>query len=197
MSDGSLPTFRFPAGTHIVQVQPPQHGPVTLDSPAMAVFTDLAQIRAATVQPQTSLDQAELKMIYQGVRLLFVVSDMPSVDGILTAADIAGDKPMRLVHQRQVKHQDLTAADVMTPLADIDAITFAALQRATVAEVVATLTQRGRPHLLVIDSSTADRAPRIRGLVSQTQVERQLGQQLPLTAMAQTFSELEQVLAGH
>ncbi|MDR7379635.1 CBS-domain-containing membrane protein [Rhodoferax ferrireducens] len=197
MSDGSLPTFRFPAGTHIVQVQPPQHGPVTLDSPAMAVFTDLAQIRAATVQPQTSLDQAELKMIYQGVRLLFVVSDMPSVDGILTAADIAGDKPMRLVHQRQVKHQDLTAADVMTPLADIDAITFAALQRATVAEVVATLTQRGRPHLLVIDSDTADRAPRIRGLVSQTQVERQLGQQLPLTAMAQTFSELEQVLAGH
>ncbi|SDP73874.1 hypothetical protein SAMN05216303_106342 [Rhodoferax sp. OV413] len=197
MSDGSLPTFRFPAGTHIVQVQPPQHGPVTLDSPAMAVFTDLAQIRAATVQPQTSLDQAELKMIYQGVRLLFVVSDMPSVDGILTAADIAGDKPMRLVHQRQVKHQDLTAADVMTPLADIDAITFAALQRATVAEVVATLTQRGRPHLLVIDSNTADRAPRIRGLVSQTQVERQLGQRLQVTAMAQTFSELEQVLAGH
>ncbi|WP_394787590.1 hypothetical protein [Rhodoferax sp.] len=197
MSDGSLPTFRFPAGTHIVQVQPPQHGPVTLQSPAMAVFTDLAQIRAATVQPQTGLGQAELKMIYQGVRLLFVVSDMPSVDGILTAADIAGDRPMRLVHQRQVKYQDLTAADVMTPLADIDAITFASLQRSTVAQVVATLTQRGRPHLLVIDSDTADGSPRIRGLVSQTQVERQLGQQLPVTAMAQTFSELEQVLAGH
>lgn len=197
MSDGSLPTFRFPAGTHIVQVQPPQHGPVTLESPAMEVFTDLAQIRAATVQPQTSLDQSELKMIYQGVRLLFVVSDMPSVDGILTSADIAGDKPMRLVHQRQIKHEDLTAADVMTPLSEIDAITFAALQRSTVEQVVATLVQRGRPHLLVIDSDTADRTPRIRGLVSQTQVERQLGHPLPVTAMAQTFSELEQVLAGH
>jgi CBS-domain-containing membrane protein len=195
MSDGSLPTFRFPAGTHIVQVQPPQHGPVTLESPAIEVFTDLAQIRAATVQPQTSLDQAELKMIYQGVRLLFVVSDMPSVDGILTSADIAGDKPMRLVHQRQIKHEDLTAADVMTPLADIDAISFTELRHATVAEVVATLVQRGRPHLLVID--TADGTPRIRGLVSQTQVERQLGHRLQVTAMAQTFSELEQVLAGH
>ena len=119
MFDGSLPTFRFPAGTHIVQVQPPQHGPVTLDSPAIEVFTDLAQYRAATVQPQTSLVQAELKMIYQGVRLLFVVSDMPSVDGILTAADIAGDKPMRLVHQRQIKHDDMTAADVMLSLIHI------------------------------------------------------------------------------
>ena len=86
MSDGSLPTFRFPASTHLVQVQPPQHGSVTMGSSALEVFTDLAQIRAATVPPQTSLGQAELKMIYQGVRLLFVVSDMPSVDGILTAA---------------------------------------------------------------------------------------------------------------
>jgi CBS domain-containing protein len=197
MSDGSLPTFRFTAGTHIVQVQPPQHGPVTLESPAIEVFTDLAQYRAATVQPRTSLDQSELKMIYQGVRLLFVVSDMPSVDGILTAADIAGDKPMRLVHQRQIKHEDLTAADVMTPLAEIDAITFVALKRATVEQVVATLVRRGRPHLLVIDSDTPDRTPRIRGLVSQSQVERQLGRTLPVSAMAQTFSELEQVLASH
>lgn len=197
MSDGSLPTFRFPAGTHIVQAQPPQHGPVTLESPAMDVFTDLAQHRAATVQPQTTLVQAELKMIYQGVRLLFVVSDMPSVDGILTAADIAGDKPMRLVHQRQLKHDDMTVADVMTPLADIDTITYAALRRATVEQVVATLVLRGRPHLLVVDSDTPDHAPRIRGLVSQTQVERQLGRALPVNPKAHTFSELEQVLAGH
>ena len=104
---------------------------------------------------------------------------------------------MRLVHQRQVKYQELTAADVMTPLADIDAVTFASLQRATVEQVVATLIRRGRPHLLVIDSEAADGSPRIRGLISQTQVERQLGHPLPVTAMAQTFSELEQVLAGH
>lgn len=197
MTDTALPTFRFPAGTHIVQVQPPQHGPVTLASPAMEVFTDLAQIRAATVQPQTSLGQAELKMIHQGVRLLFVVSDMPSVDGILTAADIAGDRPMRLVNQRQIKFHELTVADVMTPLFEIDAITFASVQRATVEQVVATLVHRGRPHLLVIDSETADGSPRIRGLISQTQVERQLGRQLPSTGMAQTFAEIEQVLAGH
>ena len=151
-SDLSLPTFRFPAGTHIVQVQPPQRGAVTLASPALDVFTDLAQIRAATVQPQSGLSQAELKMIHQGVRLLFVVSDMPSVDGILTASDIAGDRPMRLVTQRGVKYQELTVADVMTPLSDIDAITFASLQRANVEQVVNTLVSRGRPHLLVIDS---------------------------------------------
>ncbi len=197
MSDLSLPTFRFPASTHIVQAQPPQRGAVTLASPALDVFTDLGQIRAATVQPRSGLGQAELKMIHQGVRLLFVVSDMPSVDGILTAADIAGDRPMRLVTQRGVKYHELTVADVMTPLSDIDAVTFASLQRATVGQVVDTLISRGRPHLLVIDSETADGSPRIRGLISQTQVERQLGRQLQPSGMARTFAEIEQVLASH
>lgn len=197
MSDGSLPTFHVSTGTQIVQFLPQQHGPVTMDSPAIEVFTDLTRFRAATVQPQATLAQAELKMIYQGVRLLFVVSDMPSVDGILTAADIAGDKPMRLVNQRLLKHDDLTAADLMTPLSDIDAITFAALQRATVEQVVATLVRRGRPHLLVVDSGHAGSTPGIRGLISQSQVERQLGHVLPVSVMAHTFSELEQVLAGH
>lgn len=49
----------------------------------------------------------------------------------------------------------------------------------------------------MINADTADGVPRIRGLVSQTKVERQLGHPLPVTAMARTFSELEQVLAGH
>ena len=196
MSDASLSTFRFSAGAHIVQVQPPQHGPVTLESPAMSVLTDLAQVRAATVQPHTSLEQAELKMIYQGVRMLFVVSDMPSVDGILTFADISGERPMRLVQQRQITHHELTAADVMTPLAELDAVTFASLQKATVGHVVDTLVRLGHPHLLVVDES-ADGQPRIRGLISQTQIERQLGKPVPMTERAHTFAELEQVLAGH
>ena len=44
-------------------------------------------------------------MIHQGVRLLFVVTQMPGVDGIVTAADLQGEKPLRLVSQRQVKFE--------------------------------------------------------------------------------------------
>ena len=135
MPNSALSTFRLSAGTSIAQAQPPQQEPVTLASPGMAVMTDLTQVRAATVQPAAALAQAELMMIHQGVRLLFVVTQMPSVDGIVTAADLQGEKPLRLVSQRQVKFEDICVADVMTPLPDMDAIDFATLSRKQTASV--------------------------------------------------------------
>lgn len=195
MAYNSLPTFRFADGTRIAQAQPPQKSAVTLASPALAVMTDLTEIRAATVQPQVSLPNAEQKMIHQGVRLLFVVSEMPHVDGIVTAGDIQGDKPLRLVQQRQIKHSEITVGDVMTPLSSLDGIDFAALSRATVGQVVATLLKFGHPHLLVIENAATAGGACVRGLVSQTQVERQLGTPLPSMEIASTFSEIRQALA--
>jgi CBS domain-containing protein len=194
MSHSSLPTFRLSAGTSIAQAQPPQLERVTLESPGRAVMTDLTQVRAATVQPDTALGPAELMMIHQGVRLLFVVTQMPGVDGIVTAADVQGEKPLRLVGQRLVKFEDLTVADVMTALPDMDAIDFAALGRANVDQVITALARSGRAHMLVIESASAAAPKRIRGVISRTQIERQIGRQLPDTGMATSFAEMSAVL---
>lgn len=194
MPNSALSTFRLSNGTSIAQAQPPQQERVTLESPGMAVMTDLTQVRAATVQPDSGLAQAELMMIHQGVRLLFVVTQMPAVDGIVTAADLQGEKPLRLVSQRSVKFEDLCVADVMTPLPDIDAIDFAALRRASVAQVIAALLNTGRAHMLVIESASAAAPMRIRGVISKTQIERQIGTQLPVTGMATSFAEMSAVL---
>lgn len=194
MPNSALSTFRLSNGTSIAQAQPPQQERVTLESPGMAVMTDLTQVRAATVQPDSGLAQAELMMIHQGVRLLFVVTQMPGVDGIVTAADLQGEKPLRLVSQRQVKFEDLCVADVMTRLPDIDAIDFASLRRASVAQVIAALANTGRAHMLVIEAANPTGPMRIRGVVSKTQIERQIGAQLPVTGMATSFAEMSAVL---
>lgn len=195
MAHNPLPTYHLPAGTRVAQAQPPLKAAVTAASPALDVMTDLTEVRAATVPSQTSLPAAEAKMIHQGVRLLFVVDHMPDVDGIVTASDIQGDKPLRLVQQRQLRHDEITVADVMTPLAALEAIDFDALARATVGQVVATLLKFGRLHLLVVERTAASGAARIRGIVSKTQVERQLGTPLPALEVAATFSEIRQALS--
>jgi CBS domain-containing protein len=194
MSSKPLSTFRFPDGTCIAQAQMPQHQPVTLASPALSVMTDLTLVRAATVHPDLSLGQAESKMIHDGVRLLFVVSQMPCVDGIVTAAALHGDKPLKLIRQRQVRRDDLCVADVMTKLSELDVVDLAAMERATVGDVAATMLKFGRPHLLVVEAATPHASARIRGLVSHTQVERQLGAPLPMVEVATTFVEIEQAL---
>ena len=194
MAQPSLPTFRFPPDTSIAQAQPPQHSTVTPQSPALEVMTDLTTVRAATVAPDCALVQAELNMIHQGVRLLFVVSRMPGVDGIITSGDLQGERPMRVVHQRGLKYEELTVGHVMTPLSAINAVEYGALVHATVAQVVDTLLHSSQPHLLVVERASDSTPMRIRGIISKTQVERQLGTQLLSSETANSFAEIEQAL---
>ena len=112
--DAALPTFRLDRGTSLAQAHPTDNAPVTLASPALAVMTDLTRVKAATTHPRTTLRQAEQAMIYQGVRMLFVVTDMPLIEGLITATDLGGDKQMRVVHERHLHYDELCVADVMT-----------------------------------------------------------------------------------
>ena len=178
MRDFALTTFRFPEHTCIPQAQPKLGEPVTLASPALNVMTDLAQVKAATIDPDTGLDKAEQTMIQQGVRSLFVVNDYPCVAGLVTFADLMGEKPMRMVSERHIQRQDLRVADVMTKLSMLDALDYDELKKASVGNVVATFRKGSHTHMLVVQAATYKGPARIRGVISATQIERQLGQLL-------------------
>jgi CBS-domain-containing membrane protein len=97
MNQSALTTFRFPENTCIPQAQSRLRGSVTLASPGLDVMPDLTEVKAAAIDPGTSLSGAEQMMIHQGVRLLFVVSEFPCIEGHVTSTDLLGDKRMRLV----------------------------------------------------------------------------------------------------
>ena len=190
----AMTTFRLGPGVSLAQAAPWHSAPVTLESPALQVMTDLTQVKAATTQPSTSLRDAEQMMIYQGVRMLFVVSAMPAIEGLITATDLGSDAAMRLAQERRLRYHELCVADVMTPLALLDAVEFDRLRSAQVGNVIATLKLLGRNHLLVWQAAS-ERAPqRVRGVLSRSQVERQLGQPIAITPIAASFAEIERAL---
>jgi CBS-domain-containing membrane protein len=191
-----LPTFRFPVGTRIAQAVPPMGQPVTMASPGRSVMTDLTHVRAATVGPDMLLAEAREVMIYQGVRLLFVVSDMPNVEGLITSTDLEGERPMQVIGQRGVKYEDLRVVDVMSPLGSLDAIGLEELAHADVAKVVATLKRLGRRHMLVVQQAGSHHGPQVRGVISQSQIERQLGQSIELMEVAGNFAEISASLTA-
>jgi len=192
--DAPLPTARLEPGISIAQASPWHEAPVSLDSPALDVMTDLTKVKAATTHPTTTLRQAEQTMIYQGVRMLFVVTDMPSIEGLITATDLRGDKQMRVVHQRNLRYDDLSVADVMTELTALDAVDLDRLKAAAVGNAIATLKSLGRNHLLVVEKATARTPRRVRGVVSRSQIERQLGRAIDVTPIAHSFAEIERAL---
>jgi CBS-domain-containing membrane protein len=196
MSHPALTTYRFADGTCIAQAVPPDAPRVSLDSPASDVMTDLVRVRAACIGPGAAGGAAEQRMRESGVRMLFVINDMPCVDGIVTLQDIHGSKPIKLIQERGLKRSEVSVRHVMQPLTDIDAVDFDTIQRATVGSVVSAMNHYGHPYPLVVEAATRGSPPRIRGIFSASQVERQLGMPLNSFEIAATFSEIASALRG-
>jgi hypothetical protein len=68
------------------------------------------------------------------------------------------------------------------------------MRNARVGNAVATLKRFGRNHLLVVESASAQSPPRVRGVISRAQIERQLGTTLDIAPIASSFSEIERAL---
>jgi len=190
----ALPPHRLNGDISIAQASPWSDQPVTVNSPALEVMTDLTKVKAATTTPDQTLWQAEQAMVYLGVRMLFVVSEMPKLLGLITSTDLHGQRQMQLVHERQVKFGEIRVGDLMTPLSALDAIAFERLAVASVGDVIAALKQAGRNHLLVHETAAGGAPSRVRGIVSRTQIERQLGAPIAVADLATSFSEIARAL---
>ena len=192
--DAVIPSFQLSTGTTITQASPWQTLAVTLESPALEVMTDLTKVKAATIHPDQTLRQAEHTMISQGVRMLFVVNEMPMLEGLITSTDLHSERQMSLVHSRHLRFDEMRVADVMSDLSMLDAIALDSMRIATVNNLIATLRSLGRNHLLVVQAGAPGAAQKVRGVVSRTQIERQLGQPVEVTERLGNFAEVVRAL---
>ena len=166
---------------------------VTADSPALEVMTDLRKIPAASVSPSMRIHDVHQAMILRGVRLLFV-ADGDQVLGVVTSADLLGERPMTVARGRGIRVDELMAEQVMTPLSSVEAVSFDEMNHAEVGHVVATLQRSGRQHALVVED-LADGIV-IRGIFSASQIARQMGVPMIQTEIARTFAEIEAAIAS-
>jgi hypothetical protein len=120
---------------------------------------------------------------------LFVRGADGHLAGLITATDIVGEKPMRLVQERGIRHDEIAVDDLMTPMAQLEALAFDDVRHAQVGHVVASLRKAGRQHTLVVERGAGGRQT-VRGIFSTSQIARQLGMPINTTYAAPTFSEL-------
>jgi CBS-domain-containing membrane protein len=157
-------------------------------------MTDFRAITAIIVLSGDALDEAHRRMIQRGVRLLLVVDQDRRVVGVITATDILGEKPMRVIAQRGVRRDEVLVRDVMTSQALLEVLDLGAVRAAKVGHIVATLQGTGRQHALVVEQDASGRQT-VRGVFSATQIARQLGVSITTSEVARTFSEIEAQLA--
>lgn len=162
---------------------------VTPDRPALEVMTDLSKVSAMTIGPYLSLDEAKERMIATSVRLLFVVNQYFHVIGIMTSKDLAGDKAMKYLKEMGGKREDIIIRDLMTPQHQVEVLDYAVVAKSRVGDLVETLKCMGRQHALVVEN-TEDGHQIIRGVLSATQIGKQLGIEIDTSDVAGSFAAL-------
>ncbi|MDW8470002.1 MAG: CBS domain-containing protein [Burkholderiales bacterium] len=199
-----LPIRELGEGAGYRRPMQPVAARVTLESPALAVMTDLARTSPATIRLQAPIEGANQYMISRGVRLLLVVDERDNVVGVVTATDILGERALRVASERGLRRDDLTVGDIMTPAREVEVLEFREVERARVGHVLETLRRAGRQHALVVDEDTppaagplapAARRAMVCGIFSMSQIARQLGVAVePGAPVARTFAEIESAL---
>lgn len=168
---------------------------VGADSPAIEAMTDFSRIPTVTIGAGASLREANATMISRGVRLLMVSDSEEQVEGLITARDLLGERPMQIAQARNCKRDDLVVKDLMCPVAGIDTLYLGEVMNARVIDILNALKSQGRQHILVEDIDPATGLPRVRGIFSATQIGRLLGVPVLGFELASTFAEIEAALA--
>lgn len=164
---------------------------ITLDDPAVEVMTDFTMVTAISVNPCASLENAKDRMITSKIQLLFVTNQFHEVVGLITANDLSGEKAMQHVGETGGKMADVMVRDIMTPKSRLEAITMQDLRKSSVGDLVETFKRMGRQHALAIEPAEEDDTkPIIRGILSVTQINKQLGHSIAESLIASSIADL-------
>jgi signal-transduction protein with cAMP-binding, CBS, and nucleotidyltransferase domain len=174
-----------------IRLQQPATMSLGRESPACDIMTDLQHSTAYSINATATIQQAHQKMILCGVRLLFVTDNQQQLSGLMTTTDLFGERPLIYLREHGGDREAILVGDIMTPREDIDAINYADVVRANVGDIMETLCETNRQHLLVVDNEY------IRGLFSATDISRALGEDIQISGRASNFAELNSALIAH
>jgi CBS-domain-containing membrane protein len=160
----------------VVRVRPQAlaQGRIALSDPAVRVVTDFAREHAVTVAEDRPIDEAMREMIVAGVRALLVVhGDM--VTGLITSYDIQGERPLQFLRSSNFsRHDEIEVGHIMTPWDQVPTLDWQAVRTECVADIVKFFKNTRATHGVILEYLDQG-GIFVRGLISRTQLERQLG----------------------
>ncbi|WP_040916201.1 CBS domain-containing protein [Legionella tunisiensis] len=160
---------------------------ITLDSPALDIFTDFKKTEPLVIEQSLDVVTAEDLMKKTHVKLKLVLEDGEFV-GTLAYSDLIGEKVMSRVHHH-TQRREIYVNEIMTPRNQLKAIDFNDVQRAKVKDIVETLKNEGSQHFLVIDNTLHH----IRGIFSASDIARRLHIPINISSVS-TFMDIYKAL---
>jgi len=144
---------------------------------ATRVITDFAASPAFTIGADRPIDDALDEMFRRGVRALIVLDERDAVVGLITSYDIQGERVQRsLAGQADRRREELKVREILTPCGEWASIDWHEAQAARIDDVLEIFRRCDAPYLIVLERGTEAAPALLRGIISRTRLERQLGE---------------------
>lgn len=167
---------------------------LSLDEPAIAVMTDHRLEQAHMCLGDKSIDRAMKQMAENNTNLLLVTNDDQVVIGLITSADISGEKPIQYVQETHKTRDQVRVRHLMTGIKDIPTMEIRNVLDSNIGDVLHTLNEIGTEFMLV--SSLQDGEPAIRGIFSARNIARSLKIFFDPSPSAKSFADFTKALHG-
>jgi CBS domain-containing protein len=163
-----------PSGSQNAGSRAPAEGRLALADPAKHVATDFLSEQPVTVPAELSIDDALREMIRAKVRALLVLRD-EVVIGLVTSNDIQGERPLQFLAVSGLRrHDEIEVRHIMTPWERVATLDWQVLDHTRVSDLAAFLKSTAATHIVLVEHATQGGSV-VRGLISRTRLERQLG----------------------
>lgn len=164
------------------------------DDPGIILMTDFRRTTPYQISSDALLSEVDAKMVACEVRLLFVKDSQGQFVGIITLTDLLGEKPLLFATQTSTPIVEVTASDIMTPLAQLEAIALDQVMNSKISDIIEAQKRGHRLHMLVFDTSGDQN--RVCGILSITRTKQLLGIELAPSQQAEGFAEINQALTS-
>ena len=125
------------------------HKDLSLDDPAIAVMTDHRIEGAHLINADRSLDRAKRQMAESHSSMLLINDGDEGIAGIVTSADISGEKSIKFSRDSGKKREDIKVRHLMTKVEDIPALSIQVVLDSKIGDVLHTLNEIGSEYVLV------------------------------------------------
>jgi predicted transcriptional regulator len=166
---------------------------LNLDDSAISVMNDHRIEKAPTSNLKTSLDAASKKMANEKSSLLLVENNDGQIVGLISSADISGEKPIQFINDTKKKRDEIKIGHLMTSINDMPVLNIQDVLKAKIGDVLHTLNEIGSEYILV--TTQEENETRIRGIFSARNIARSLNIFFSPSPGAKTFAEYSRALS--
>jgi len=166
-------------------VHPEEFDEITINSPAVSVFTDFKKHKPQEIDSDIPAVQVKFLMQKSHVRLKLVVDKQSELLGTISL-DQLSDQNFLILQNKGLGRGDILVKNLMTPREEIKALEYKELMTSTIADVIETLKKDGVQHCLVVES----KEHQIRGVISTSDIARRLHISLDIETKTASFVDV-------